>query len=95
MAVLSSVLKGTLAALCLPLLATASPTFNQQVLGDVSTGFKTFSLPEHPDYSIRIREQSDELCNAGSKQYTGWLDTGGKHLFFCKPWIGPYSVPRC
>ncbi|KAK7424042.1 hypothetical protein QQX98_000652 [Neonectria punicea] len=31
---------------------------------------------------MRILEQDDSLCNAGSKQYTGWLDTAGKHFFF-------------
>ncbi|KAF6811451.1 serine carboxypeptidase [Colletotrichum sojae] len=44
--------------------------------------FATFSLPEHPHHAIRIKEQSDEICAAGSRQWTGWLDTGGKHLFF-------------
>ncbi|OLN96609.1 Carboxypeptidase Y-like protein [Colletotrichum chlorophyti] len=50
---------------------------------DVKTPeFRTFSVPEHPHHKIRIKEQSDELCDAGSRQWTGWLDTGGKHLFF-------------
>ncbi|KAJ3957998.1 hypothetical protein N0V92_005446 [Colletotrichum tropicale] len=44
--------------------------------------FMTFSVPEHPNHAIRIKEQSDEICAAGSRQWTGWLDTGGKHLFF-------------
>ncbi|WQF82719.1 Putative peptidase S10, serine carboxypeptidase, serine carboxypeptidase, serine active [Colletotrichum destructivum] len=47
-----------------------------------SPEFATFSVPEHPHHAIRIKEQSDELCDAGSRQWTGWLDTGGKHLFF-------------
>ncbi|OHW93643.1 serine carboxypeptidase [Colletotrichum incanum] len=47
-----------------------------------SPEFTTFSVPEHPHHAIRIKEQSDEICNAGSRQWTGWLDTGGKHLFF-------------
>lgn len=49
--------------------------------------FMTFSVPEHPNHAIRIKEQSDEICAAGSRQWTGWLDTGGKHLFFCEPFI--------
>ncbi|WYZ39540.1 hypothetical protein EsH8_III_001454 [Colletotrichum jinshuiense] len=47
-----------------------------------SPEFTTFSLPEHPHHAVRIKEQSDEICDAGSRQWTGWLDTGGKHLFF-------------
>ncbi|KXH29281.1 serine carboxypeptidase [Colletotrichum simmondsii] len=47
-----------------------------------SPDFTTLSVPEHPHHAIRIKEQSDEICNAGSRQWTGWLDTGGKHLFF-------------
>lgn len=36
-----------------------------------------------PNYSVRIKEQQNaSICNANSKQYTGWLDVGGKHLFF-------------
>lgn len=46
--------------------------------------YQTFDLPGHPNHSIRIKEQTDDLCDAGSKQYTGWFDVGGKHLFFCK-----------
>lgn len=49
-----------------------------------SPDFTTLSMPEHPHHAIRIKEQSDEICNAGSRQWTGWLDTGGKHLFFCE-----------
>lgn len=35
-------------------------------------------------YSVRIKEQDDSLCDAGSRQYTGWVDVHGKHLFFCE-----------
>ncbi|TDZ32694.1 Carboxypeptidase Y-like protein [Colletotrichum spinosum] len=50
---------------------------------DVKTpGFTTLSVPEHPHHAIRIKEQSEDICAAGSRQWTGWLDTGGKHLFF-------------
>jgi cathepsin A (carboxypeptidase C) len=35
------------------------------------------------DHSIRIKhQQNDTICDARSKQYTGWLDVGTKHLFF-------------
>jgi cathepsin A (carboxypeptidase C) len=38
-------------------------------------------ISEH--HSIRIKEQQDKkLCDAHSKQHTGWLDVGNKHLFF-------------
>lgn len=46
--------------------------------------YQSFGLEGHPKHSIRIKEQNDELCDAGSKQYTGWFDVEGKHLFFCK-----------
>jgi len=60
--------------------------------GVVDGGFQTFALPEFPNHAIRMKEQNDTLCDAGSKQYTGWLDVGGRHLFFCwfpvvPPWI--------
>lgn len=55
-----------------------------------SPEFTTFSLPEHPHHAVRIKEQSDEICDAGSRQWTGWLDTGGKHLFFCE-WPDPLT----
>ncbi|KAF2473664.1 alpha/beta-hydrolase [Lindgomyces ingoldianus] len=38
---------------------------------------------QYSEHSIRIKQQQNEtLCNAHSKQYTGWLDVGSKHLFF-------------
>ncbi|KAK4905972.1 hypothetical protein LTR66_017761 [Elasticomyces elasticus] len=43
--------------------------------------FNTFHNPNSP-HSIRIQRQNDSLCDAGSAQYTGWLDIGPKHLFF-------------
>lgn len=48
------------------------------------TDYREFSLPGHPYHVVRLKEQTDDLCDAGSKQYTGWLDVGGKHLFFCR-----------
>ena len=45
--------------------------------------FRTFLHHEFPSHSIRIKEQNDNICDAGSKQYTGWLDFDGKHMFFC------------
>lgn len=46
-------------------------------------GFQTYQSQFSEDHSIRIRQQQNEtLCDAHSKQYTGWLDVGGKHLFF-------------
>lgn len=45
---------------------------------------KGFQHPGFPSHSIRIQEQNNDVCDAGSKQYTGWLDFNGKHIFFCK-----------
>ncbi|PSN61633.1 alpha/beta-hydrolase [Corynespora cassiicola Philippines] len=45
--------------------------------------FQLYQSQYSDDISIRIKEQqNDTLCNARSKQYTGWLDIGTKHLFF-------------
>jgi cathepsin A (carboxypeptidase C) len=46
--------------------------------------FTTFRSPAFPSHSIRIKEQNDEVCDAGSKQYTGWLEFHGRHIFFCE-----------
>ncbi|KAF2029636.1 carboxypeptidase Y precursor [Setomelanomma holmii] len=46
-------------------------------------GFQIYQSQFSEDHSIRIRhQQNDTLCDARSKQYTGWLDVGNKHLFF-------------
>ncbi|KAF2010200.1 alpha/beta-hydrolase [Aaosphaeria arxii CBS 175.79] len=46
-------------------------------------GFQVFQSQFSEHHSIRIQEQqSEKLCDAHSKQYTGWLDVGPKHLFF-------------
>ncbi len=46
-------------------------------------GFQTFQSQFSEHHSIRVKEQqNDTLCNAQSKQYTGWLDVGAKHIFF-------------
>jgi cathepsin A (carboxypeptidase C) len=45
-------------------------------------GFRTYHS-ELTDHSIRIKQQQNAtLCDARSKQYTGWLDVGTKHIFF-------------
>jgi cathepsin A (carboxypeptidase C) len=45
-------------------------------------GFRTYQS-ELTDHSIRIKQQQNAtLCDARSKQYTGWLDVGTKHIFF-------------
>jgi cathepsin A (carboxypeptidase C) len=51
---------------------------------DEEGSFTTFRNPAYPSHSIRIKEQNDEVCDAGAKQYTGWLDFHGKHIFFCE-----------
>jgi cathepsin A (carboxypeptidase C) len=46
-------------------------------------GFSIYHSQFSEDHSIRIRQQqNDTLCDARSKQYTGWLDVGNKHIFF-------------
>lgn len=47
-----------------------------------SDDFRIIQSSHSPDYSIRIRQQNDSICAAGSPQYTGWLDIGPRHLFF-------------
>ncbi|KAH8663267.1 Alpha/Beta hydrolase protein [Ilyonectria robusta] len=62
---------------------TAAATIDrQQIIGLKEADYSIHSDPSYPDHSIRIRQQGDTLCDAGSKQYTGWLDTPGKHFFF-------------
>lgn len=64
---------------------TAAATIDrQQIIGLKEANYSIYSDPGYPDHSIRIRQQGDTLCDAGSKQYTGWLDTANKHFFFCK-----------
>ncbi|KAJ5085235.1 alpha/beta-hydrolase [Penicillium argentinense] len=47
-----------------------------------STDFRVFRSSHSPDHSIRIRQQDNSICVAGTEQYTGWLDVGPHHLFF-------------
>jgi len=45
--------------------------------------FSTYQSQYSDHHSLRIKEQlNDTICDAHSKQYTGWLDVGSKHLFF-------------
>jgi cathepsin A (carboxypeptidase C) len=68
------------------LAATATSAYASQVPFQVTPEVEAFQIyqsqySEH--HSIRIKQQqNDTLCNAHSKQYTGWLDVGSKHLFF-------------
>ena len=57
---------------------------SQIPLGEVSKadGYQTFQSAYSPKHFVRIREQNDSLCDAGTKQYTGWLDVDSKHFFF-------------
>ncbi|CAG8269428.1 unnamed protein product [Penicillium nalgiovense] len=47
----------------------------------LASNFTNFRSTNSP-HSIRIRQQDESICAAGSVQYTGWLDIGPKHLFF-------------
>ncbi|KAH6887662.1 Alpha/Beta hydrolase protein [Thelonectria olida] len=62
-------------------LVSAATIDRQMILGG-KKDYIAYSDPNYPDHSVRIKEQGDDLCDAGSKQYTGWLDTAGKHFFF-------------
>ncbi|KAL5385770.1 hypothetical protein DPSP01_004552 [Paraphaeosphaeria sporulosa] len=45
--------------------------------------FQVYQSEYSEHHSLRIKQQqNDSLCDAHSKQYTGWLDVGSKHLFF-------------
>ena len=71
------------AALLLPAQELATlPLVGQKIIEQPE--YEKFGLPAHPHHAVRLKEQTDDLCDAGSKQYTGWIDVDGKHLFFCK-----------
>ncbi|KAF1989073.1 alpha/beta-hydrolase [Aulographum hederae CBS 113979] len=69
----------SLASLLVSALCQQVPIQQPEVYG---TGFEIFQSDHSFEHSIRIKKQNDSLCNAGSDQYTGWLDVGNKHLFF-------------
>jgi cathepsin A (carboxypeptidase C) len=68
------------------LAATVSATsFSQVPFQETpdAEGFQLYQSQFSEHHVIRIREQQDDtICNAHSKQYTGWLDVGSKHIFF-------------
>ncbi|KAF2249308.1 alpha/beta-hydrolase [Trematosphaeria pertusa] len=71
-------------ALLLPAVASAT-LFSQVPFQDTPEveAFQIYQSQYSEYHSIRIKEQqNDTLCDARSKQYTGWLDVGSKHLFF-------------
>jgi cathepsin A (carboxypeptidase C) len=43
--------------------------------------FTVFRSECSHNHSIRVKEQSDTICDARSRQYIAWLDFGTKHLF--------------
>ncbi|EAL91158.1 putative carboxypeptidase Y [Aspergillus fumigatus Af293] len=49
---------------------------------DQDSEFRIVQSHHSPDHSIRIKQQNESICAAGSPQYTGWLAVGHKHLFF-------------
>lgn len=44
--------------------------------------YRIYRSNHSPSHVIRIKEQDDAICDARSKQYTGWLDVGHKHFFY-------------
>ncbi len=51
--------------------------------GPEPEGFQVYQSQFSEHHSVRIKEQQDSsICDSHSKQYTGWLDVGSKHLFF-------------
>ncbi|KAH7100866.1 peptidase S10, serine carboxypeptidase [Auriculariales sp. MPI-PUGE-AT-0066] len=43
--------------------------------------FTTFSHPAYPKHSVRIKQLND-LCDNGSRSYSGYIDIEARHLFF-------------
>lgn len=70
-----------LAALLAVAHATQIPLLSKPLRPD-HDGYQVIQSSHSPTHSIRIREQDESLCAAGSRQYTGWLDVGSRHLFF-------------
>jgi cathepsin A (carboxypeptidase C) len=63
----------------------AAAAISQVPFQDVpeAEGFHTYRSQFSEHHSIRIKQQQNaSLCDAHSKQYTGWLDVGAKHIFF-------------
>lgn len=82
---ISQRLKTTMLLLYCAALFGVSTAFSQEVLRgepQSSDGFRIYRSSHSPDHSIRIRQQDEAICAAGSAQYTGWLDVGPRHLFF-------------
>ncbi|KAF2129342.1 carboxypeptidase Y precursor [Dothidotthia symphoricarpi CBS 119687] len=64
---------------------TAAAAFSQVPFQETPEveAFQVYQSQFSEHHSIRIKhQQNDTLCDARSKQYTGWLDVGTKHLFF-------------
>lgn len=74
------------AALLAFLVAAAAPAFaHQKPLHESARHdgqYQVYQSLSSSKHSIRIKEQNDTLCDARTRQYTGWLDVGHKHLFF-------------
>ncbi|KAF2733640.1 carboxypeptidase Y precursor [Polyplosphaeria fusca] len=69
-------------SLVTPVAGSQIPLSESPKQSNVGT-FQVYQSKHSSDHSIRIKQQqNDTLCNAHSKQYTGWLDVGGKHVFF-------------
>lgn len=78
-------MKLAIAGLLGALTATAAAELSQVPFQDTPEveGFSIYQSQYSEYHSIRVRQQqNDTLCDARSKQYTGWLDVGSKHLFF-------------
>lgn len=61
------------------LLASQTPLTSNSTSEAVYNVYQSSYSPSH---FIRIKEQDDSLCDARSKQYTGWLDVDSRHFFF-------------
>lgn len=71
-------------AFLLPAIASAAG-FSQVPFQETPNNgaFQVYQSQFSDHHSIRIKQQQNAtLCDAHSKQYTGWLDVGSKHLFF-------------
>lgn len=66
-------------------LGAAASEFSQVPFQDTPEveGFQIYQSQYSEHHSVRIKQQqNDKLCDARSKQYTGWIDVSSKHLFF-------------
>ena len=73
-----------LPSLILPAFAVAGPVFSE--LNARQQQQEPLNAPhEHTSPPFTIREQNDELCDSGARQWTGSINVAeGRSMFFCR-----------